>query len=72
MKYEKDYKLARQILHLCSEISDLNVNLIDSLKASPLHIAMRKRQFQAISDCIGLNIIKNQKYFDFNIPNKKG
>lgn len=58
MKYEKDFIECKKILKLCSEISDLNVNLIDSLKASPLHIAMRKRQFEAIKDCININIDK--------------
>lgn len=48
------------------------MNKIDDLRASPLHVAIRKRQYQALKDCVQINKEYGRQVFDFNILDKKG
>ena len=72
VKYDKDVKLARQILFECLKIDELNVNHIDSLKATPLHVAMRERQIEALRDCVQLNKTYSRQIFNLNLINARG
>jgi hypothetical protein len=54
VKYDKDPILAKKILFKCEE-HKVDLNHIDTLKAAPIHVAIRKRQYQAIIDCVELN-----------------
>jgi len=73
VKYEKDFRQTKRILYECVKLRDvLDLNLIDSLEACPLHVAMRKRQFEAICQCVKINKTHDKPVFDFNIRNKRG
>lgn len=54
VKYDKDAVTAHQILQQCLQ-TDVNVNLVDQMQTAPIHIALRKKQYQAIKDIIQLN-----------------
>ena len=54
VKYDKDSVLSYQILKECLRLK-VDVNHIDDLRASPLHVAIRKRQYQALKDCVQIN-----------------
>ena len=71
VKYDKDSVLAYEILKECIR-QKVNVNHIDDLKAAPIHVAMRKRQYQALQDCILINKNMGRQVFDFNIVDKHG
>lgn len=43
VKYEEDSQLAYKILTECIKLKNIDPNLIDNLKAAPLHVAIRKR-----------------------------
>lgn len=71
VKYEKDPILAKKILLKCLKIG-VDLNHVDSLKAAPIHVAIRKRQYQAISDCVSLNKKYGKQVVDVNIKDKRG
>ena len=48
------------------------MNHIDELKAAPIHVAVRKKQYQAIRDCIEINKQRGKQVFNFNLYDKKG
>ena len=70
VKYEKDPDVAFKILMECIKLG-VDVNLVDTLKAAPIHVALRKRQHQAISDMIKINELKGSQIFDLNVRDKK-
>jgi ankyrin repeat protein len=70
VKYDKDPETAFEILKECLH-QGIDVNHVDSLKAAPLHVALRKRQNQAISDCARINREHHRPVFDFNLTDKK-
>jgi hypothetical protein len=55
VKYEKNCELAYKILKECVNLKILNLNHIDNLKAAPIHVAIRKKQYQALRDCVQIN-----------------
>ena len=56
----------------CLKIDELDVNHIDTLKATPLHVAMRKRQLEAVTDAVEINKKSNRQVFNLNVINSKG
>ena len=54
VKYDKDVTLSMQILTKCISLG-VDVNLVDQINAAPIHIALRKKQYQAIKDMTSLN-----------------
>ena len=73
VKFEKDFKMTKKLLYQIVKMRDIiDINLIDSLQACPLHVAMRKRQFEAIQECAKINRNHNQPIFNFNLRNKRG
>lgn len=54
VKYDKDAILSFKILKECISLK-IEMNKIDDLRASPLHVAIRKRQYQALKDCVQIN-----------------
>lgn len=72
VKYDKDSILAYEILKKLIA-KGVNVNLVDQIGGSPVHIALRKNQYQAISDCISLNKQSATRcLFDLKIKDKRG
>ena len=71
VKYDKDAGIARQILKKCLEIG-INVNLIDQMQTAPIHIALRKKQYQAVKDMILFNKGYGRRVFDLNIRDRQG
>ena len=71
VKYDKDISLSKRILNRCISLG-VDVNLVDQINAAPIHIALRKKQYQAIKDIIHLNIIHKKQLFDLNITDKQG
>jgi len=55
VKYDKDCDLAKKILGECVKSKSINLNLIDSLKAAPMHVGIKKKQHQALRDCVEIN-----------------
>lgn len=45
VKYEKNPVLGFKILLQCANLGNVNLNHIDTLKAAPIHVAIRKRQY---------------------------
>lgn len=71
VKYDKDAETALRILHRCLDLG-VNVNLVDQIYAAPIHIALRKKQYQAIKDMVSINTSSGRQVFDFNIKDKRG
>lgn len=69
VQYDKDPVSAFQIMEECVKLG-VNFNLVDSQKAAPIHLALRKRQYVALQDCLKLN--RNRQVIDFNLPDKNG
>lgn len=55
VKYEKNPELGFKILQQCIKLGTVSLNHIDTLKAAPIHVAIRKRQYQALTDCNRIN-----------------
>ena len=51
VKYDKDTIQAFAILKKCIK-RGVNVNLVDQIGAAPVHIALRKKQYQALRDIV--------------------
>jgi len=71
VKYDKDVNLCMKILNKCISLG-VDVNLVDQINAAPIHIALRKKQYQAIKDMVSLNKIHNRQIFDLNLTDKRG
>jgi len=71
VKYDKDPELAFQILLECIR-KGVDVNHIDDLKAAPIHVALRKRQYLVIKDCVRLNMLHSEPFVNLNLSDKKG
>ena len=50
----------------------MSLNHIDTLKAAPIHVAIRKRQYQALLDCTRLNRQHARQVIDLNVRDKRG
>jgi ankyrin repeat protein len=48
----------------------VNLNLVDTQRAAPIHLALRKRQYAALEDIIKLN--QKKEIIDINIADKNG
>lgn len=70
VKYEKDAVTGFEILKECLKLG-LDVNHVDTLKAAPLHVALRKRQYQVLADCAKINAEEGRAVFDLNALDKK-
>jgi hypothetical protein len=71
VKYDKDPDIAFKILLECVRLG-VDVNLVDDLDAAPIHVALRKRQYQVINDCIRINMQIEEPLFNLNLLDKKG
>lgn len=71
VKYDKNPEKAYKILEKASELG-VSLNFIDQMQTAPIHIALRKRQYQAIRDAVTLNTKFNRPVFDLNLWDKKG
>jgi ankyrin repeat protein len=71
VKYDKDPDIAFKILLECVRLG-VDVNLVDELDAAPIHVALRKRQYQVINDCIRINMQREEPLFNLNLLDKKG
>ena len=71
VKYDKEATLAYEILKRSIELG-VDMNLVDSIGAAPIHIALRKKQYQAIRDMVLINQQHKSQVFDLNIKDKKG
>lgn len=71
VKYDKDPDTAFKILLECIRMG-VDVNHIDDLDAAPIHVALRKRQYQVINDCIRINMQRQDPLFNLNMVDKKG
>jgi ankyrin repeat protein len=72
LKYDKEPGPAFEVLKMLVKMK-VQVNLIDSIGASPIHIALRKRQYKALQDVVTLNIeSKTGQIFDLNMRDKRG
>lgn len=73
LNYDSDLEASRRLLYECLKLgSAMNFNLVDALMATPLLVALRKRQLEALVDCATINRETNQPIFDFNILDKGG
>lgn len=71
VKYDKDAVTAFKILKQCLEVG-VDLNLIDRMAAAPIHLALGKKQHQALRDMALLNKQHGRRVFDFNIRDKRG
>ena len=71
VKFDKDLKLANEILKQSIELG-VDVNHVDTLNATPIHVAMRKRQIQAVEAAIRINKESKKPVFNFNVINARG
>lgn len=71
VKFDKDPKLAERILREALEMG-IDVNHVDKLNATPIHVAMRKRQVLAIEMAVKINKEYGRPIFDFNVINARG
>ena len=71
VKYDKDTLTAFSILKQCLEVG-VDLNLIDRMAAAPIHLALGKRQHQALKDMALMNKTHNRRIFDFNVRDKRG
>ena len=72
VKYNKNPEMSRQILTECLKVPSLNLNHVDSLKATPLHVAMRKRQHLAVKEAVETNKAAQRCIFNFNVLSSRG
>lgn len=71
VKYDRDAVTAFRILNRCLALC-VNVNLVDQIYAAPIHIALRKKQYQAIKDMVQINKEAGRPIFNLNIRDKRG
>jgi hypothetical protein len=71
VKYDKDALLSQKILRECVNLG-VNVNHIDQIHAAPIHIALRKKQVEAIKDMVALNVEYRKPVFNLNLTDKRG
>ena len=71
VKYDKDAVTAFKILKQCMEVA-VDLNLIDRMAAAPIHLALGKKQHQALRDMALLNKQHGRRVFDFNVRDKRG
>lgn len=71
VRYDRCPEVALKVLRRALELK-LPVNLIDNVGVSPLHIAVRKKQYCAVRDAVAINQEHQAPIFDFNQHDKKG
>jgi hypothetical protein len=54
VKYDKDPIMSLKILRECISLG-VDVNHIDQISAAPIHIALRKKQLEALRDMVSIN-----------------